>query len=272
MNLNHLTQMLDLTNVDQDEVKAVAERRGFIKKAGDFSLKAALATLPIALTMMPKIAKAQSSSIVATLNFALLLEYLERDFYKMGLDASGLIPSSDRVVFETIYEHEAAHVEFLKAALGSAQGDVPVFDFTAGGMYANGFSDYATFLTLSQALEDTGVRAYKGQAGNLQKADDVLTAALQIHSVEARHAAEVRRLRGMRTNMEIKGWIINAESNGAPQASYEGEDNTTHAGLDLNSISSLNDISMEAKTEAFDEPLTRNQVLAIVKPFIIKGT
>jgi hypothetical protein len=31
---------------------------------------------------------------------------------------------------------------------------------------------------------------------------DLLTAALQIHSVEARHASEVRRLRGQ------KGWLV----------------------------------------------------------------
>lgn len=272
MNLIKLLNILDLSNTDQDEVKAVALRRGFIKKAGDFSLKAALATLPIAFTFMPKIAKAQSSTIVGTLNFALLLEYLERDFYKMGLDASGLIPSTDRAIFEQIYKHEAAHVEFLRSALGSAQGEVPVFDFTAGGMYANGFSDYGTFLTLSQALEDTGVRAYKGQAGNVMASNEVLTAALQIHSVEARHASLVRRLRAKRSNMDIKGWITNAEANGAPQASYNGEDNTVHAGLDLNTITSLSSVSMESKTESFDEPLSRAEVLAIVKPFIVKGT
>lgn len=264
--------MLDLSNVDQDEVKFQSERRGFFRKAGQFSLKAALATLPVALTMMPRIAKAQSSSVIRTLNFALLLEYLERDFYRMGLDASGLIPDNDRVIFNQIYKHEAAHVEFLRSALGSAQGDVPVFDFTAGGMFPDGFTNYATFLTLSQAFEDTGVRAYKGQAGNLQAADEILTAALQIHSVEARHASEVRRLRAVRSGMAIKGWITNAESNGAPQASYKGEDNTVHATIDLNNIGSLSEISMEAKTESFDEPLTANQVLGIVKPFIVKGT
>src|SRR5688572_29384507 len=106
MNLNHLINMLDLNKIDQDEVKYVGERRGFIKEAGKFSWKAALAALPVALTMFPKIAKAQSNSVVDTLNFALLLEYLERDFYKMGLDASGLIPGSDRAIFEQIYKHE----------------------------------------------------------------------------------------------------------------------------------------------------------------------
>lgn len=272
MNFNQLLNMIDLGKVDQEEVKHEAARRGFMKKAGDLSFKALLASLPIGLTMMPGIAKAQSSSVVNTLNFALLLEYLERDFYKMALDSSGLIPSDHRPVFMQIHKHEAAHVEFLRSALGSAQGDVPVFDFTAGGMFPNGFTDYATFLTLSQAFEDTGVRAYKGQAGNLQSADEILTAALQIHSVEARHASQVRRIRGMHSNMMIKGWITNAQSNGAPQAVYAGEDNTIHAMIDLNSISSLSDISMEAKTESFDEPLTRAQVLAIVKPFVVKGT
>ena len=264
--------MIDLGKVDQDEVKYEGARRGFVKKAGSFSLKAALAALPVSMVMMPKVAKAQGNSVVATLNFALLLEYLERDFYRMGLDSAGLIPAEHRPIFMQIYKHEAAHVEFLKAALGSAQGNVPVFDFTAGGMFPNGFTDYATFLTLSQAFEDTGVRAYKGQAGNLQAADDVLTAALQIHSVEARHASQVRRLRGMVSDMDIKGWIVKNESNGAPQQSYQGEENTTHATIDLNSIPSLSEVSMEAKTEAFDEPLSRAQVLAIVKPFIVKGT
>jgi rubrerythrin len=253
-------------------VKATAARRGFIQKAGEFSLKTALASLPVAFAMMPKIVKAQGSSVVDVLNFALLLEYLERDFYKMGLDASGLIPASDKDVFMQIYEHEAAHVEFLKSALGTAAGDMPVFDFTAKGEFANAFKDYPTFLTLSQSFEDTGVRAYKGQAGNLKDADDVLTAALQIHSVEARHAAQVRRLRGKRTNMMIKPWVENEESNGAPWWIYKGEANTVHAGVDLKSISSLSAYSLEAKTRAFDEPLTRDEVLMIVKPFVVKGT
>lgn len=273
MKINKLLDIVDLDKVDQDELNFLAERRGFFKHAKQLSIKTAMAAIPAAvLSMMPRIVKAQSSSVVNVLNFALLLEYLERDFYKMGLEASGLIPASDREVFTTIYEHEAAHVEFLKSALGSSAGDVPVFDFTADGAYANAFSDYQTFLTLSQAFEDTGVRAYKGQAGNLQEVDDILTAALQIHSVEARHASEVRRLRGMRSGMMIKGWITNAESDGAPQPVYMGEDNTTHAGLDLNSIPSLSEYSMEALTEAFDEPLTFDQVFAIVKPFVLKGT
>lgn len=267
MNLLKLIDLFDLNKIDNDEVKAVA-RRSFFKHAGDFSVKAALATLPVALTMMPKIAKAQSSSVADTLNFALTLEYLEDEFYKAGLAASGLIPSSDRNIFMQISKHETAHVAFLKTALGSSAVDKPEFDFTAGGMFADAFSNYMTFLALSQSFEDTGVRAYKGQAGNLVDDNNTLKAALQIHSVEARHASEVRRLRGKAASMNIKGWITGKEANGAPQAIYDGEENITHAGASLNSISSLSSVSANAKTEAFDEPLTKDQVLAIVTPFL----
>lgn len=269
MNLNKIIQLLDIDKVDNDEVKDAANRRGFFKKAGDFSVKAALASLPIALSMFPKTVRAQSSSVVDVLNFALTLEYLEDEFYKMGLSASGLIPSGDRNIFTQIGKHESAHVAFLKTALGSAAVAKPTFDFTAGGVYTNAFTSYATFLTLSQAFEDTGVRAYKGQAGNLVSDNNTLKAALQIHSVEARHASEVRRLRGEVAAQSIKGWISGKESNGAPSAVYDGEENVTHAGASLNSITSLGSLSTNAKTEAFDEPLTKEQVLAIVDPFIV---
>ena len=57
-------------------------------------------------------------------------------------------------------------------------------------------SNFETYLTLSQTFEDLGVAAYKGQAGNLIANDGILQTALQIHSVEARHAAIVRKIGG----------------------------------------------------------------------------
>ena len=128
-----------------------------------------------------------------TLNFALTLEYLEAAFYKEG-NASGVIPSQYKAVFRTIGQHEDAHVKLLKGVLGSAAVKAPGVDFTAGGKYGDVWENFDTFLALSQTFDDLGVAAYKGQAGNLMGSKEILTVALQIHSVEARHASEVRRI------------------------------------------------------------------------------
>ena len=48
---------------------------------------------------------------------------------------------------------------------------------------------------LSSTIEDVGVAAFKGQIGNLA-GTSVLSAVLQIHSVEARHATSVRLVVG----------------------------------------------------------------------------
>ncbi len=123
------------------------------------------------------------------------------------------------------------------------------------------FTDYQQFLVLSQGFEDTGVRAYKGQAPALIGNPDVLRTALQIHSLEARHASIFRRLRG------LDGWISFDDTDvPALQAVYAGEQNTTHLGFD---VTTLTVKSVEAVTEAYDEPLTMEEVLAIASPFIV---
>jgi rubrerythrin len=229
------------------------------------SLIAAKYTVPIALGVLATSAFGQSGlpqDIADVLNFALTLEELEDQFYKAGLSAKKLIPDTDHKVFETIGKHESEHVKLLKGVLGSQAGPAPKADPTGSGTFADVLTNYATFQAVAQTFEDTGVRAYKGQAGNLMSNKKLLTVALTIHSVEARHAAEIRRLRG------VKPWIVGgtgAKLPAAAQASYAGEDNVTQGGVDLTGLGGL---SMDAITGAFDEPLTKEQVLAIVKPFI----
>jgi hypothetical protein len=154
----------------------------------------ASAPLVIAAASTQAFGASLPQQVVDVLNFALTLEYLEAAFYKEG-NASGVIPSKYRALFRTIGAHENAHVKLLKGALGSAAVKAPAVDFTAGGKYADVFSNFETFATLSATFEDLGVAAYKGQAGNLL-GTPVLTTALQIHSVEARHAAAVRPIIG----------------------------------------------------------------------------
>jgi len=260
MNLIKIIDQLNLDNIDQEEFLKPAMRSELFKKAKDFSLKVALASVPFALANMPRVLKAASMDVnTDVLNFALTLEYLEDEFYKMGLAAPSLIPDTDKIIMQTISKHESQHVKFLQTALASNAGAKPKFDFTAKGTFADVFTNYQTFLALSQSFEDTGVRAYKGQAGAITD-KGILTAALQIHSVEARHAAMVRRLRGQ------KGWIVNNEAPGLPAAIYAGEENVTQAGVNLTSIAG---VTSSQVTEAFDEPLTKDQVFAIAKLFIV---
>lgn len=244
----------------------VNTRRASLRRFGSMARDFALVGIPFGSALLsPRRSYAQTgTSVVEVLNFALTLEYLEAEYYVMGLDSGGLLTGDVRSVIEQISKHETAHVAFLQTAISGAGGtpvDKPTFDFTAGGAFPDVFSNPQTFLAVAQAFEDTGVRAYKGQAGNLLGNDDVLTAALQIHSVEARHASEVRRLRGS------KGWITRATNTTAPAADgvYAGEANTTHLGVDAKSIVS---VDVDALTEAYDEPLSMQQVLTIAGLFI----
>ncbi|MEO7476041.1 MAG: ferritin-like domain-containing protein [Gemmatimonadales bacterium] len=220
----------------------------------------ALASLPLAMaaTARRAVAQAPAPTIVDVLNFALTLEYLEDAFYRTGLAGAvaGTLSAAELTAIQQVSKHETAHVQFLTAVIPSLGGTPvaqPTFDFTAGGAFPDVFSSRVTFLALAQTFEDTGVRAYKGQAGNVASNAGVLTAALQIHSVEARHASQIRRLRGQ------KGWITNNDRGDLPpqsQPTYDGED-TVNGGA-----------GSAAVTEAFDEPLTMEQVLAIAGPFI----
>lgn len=260
-------RILDFLSTDTDESISRREALDRLKTTG---LSVAAASMPVALLGRSQPAVAQSTDdIVDIFNYALTLEYLEDSYYRQGLNADGLIPSEAQTVYEQVSQHESAHVQVLTATVEDLGGN-PVsftdedFDFTANGTF-DPFNDYPTFLLLSQAFEDTGVRAYKGQAPNLA-GNDLLTAALQIHSVEARHAAEVRRLRASR-GASLKPWITRAQSGNAPEAVYAGEDNATQAGVDLQS---LGDYSVAEATQAYDEPLTKEAVAGddgIVPPF-----
>ncbi|WP_373496712.1 ferritin-like domain-containing protein [Aquiflexum sp.] len=257
-------------------ISAKSNRRKALGMFGSYGAKAALAAIPFGLYLAPKRAYAQSSNDpVGALQLALTLEYLEDEFYKMALD-SGLIPSGRaQTVMAQISQHEAAHVLFLREGLegaGATPGPKPTFDFTAGGAFdpfnENGIgaeTAYAQILALAQAFEDTGVRAYKGQAGNLI-GSDFLKPALQIHSVEARHASEIRRLRG------LDGWITRDErGTGMPEATqavYNGEDNLTQGGVNVTSLGEGTPFSVDASSQSYDEILTGDEAVAIASLFI----
>ena len=256
--MSHDPMILD--TVEPQVAAQVASRRDALRAMG---AAVAVASTPVIFASMAKKAFAQGGlpkQVVDVLTFALTLEQLESSYYKQALKKDGLIPDDTRQVFEEISGHEDEHVAFLEEALGDKAGKAPKLDFTAGGAFAP-FEDYEQFLLLSQAFEDTGQRAYRGQAANLVETPEVLTQALTIHSVEARHAARVRLIR------DQQAWVPGNQP-GVPkpvQPVYAGMGQTTKYDVDLTQVSDFDDKQI---TEAFDEPLSKKQVLAIVKPFL----
>ena len=262
-----------------------SSRREMFSTLSSFGKKAAMAAVPFGMATNKASAAAffQENSAVDALQLALTLEYLEAEFYMKALD-SGVLNGNQRAMdaYMQISKHEDAHVAFLKAGLegaGATPVAKPTFDFTAGGAFdpfnENGIGQdtaYAQLLALAQAFEDTGVRAYKGQAGNLMNTP-FLEPALQIHSVEARHASEIRQIRG------LEGWITGSmRGDGMPEATqpvYNGEDNVTQGGVDVTSLSFADPIVGDvtaAVTQAFDEPLTGEQAGAIAGLFIVSDS
>ncbi len=124
------------------------------------------------------------------LNFAYALEQLEAAFYTQVVTSVGFNTMSaiEKTYMMDIKDHEVAHREYFKAALGSnaIQGLTPNFS-------AVDFNTRAGILATSKALEDTGVSAYNGAARYLADVNFLLAAG-KIVSVEARHAALIRDL------------------------------------------------------------------------------
>ncbi|MBO9562880.1 MAG: ferritin-like domain-containing protein [Niastella sp.] len=280
MNIHNIIS--EVEKVDPEIYDRLSPRRKVIQQFAKLSGKLALSAVPLALGSLFSKAygRGTTGTILEVLQYALTLEYLEAEFYTKAVQ-SGIVPAGAPTgAFTTIRDHENAHVAFLKTAITASGGTPiakPTFDFSAGNGSNNGpfkdvFTNYTLLLAVAQTFEDTGVRAYKGRAVELMANNDVLTAALQIHSVEARHAAHIRYMRrNLLSNTTIKPWITGKDTGGigaAVQASYNGEDLTTQATINIVNINGKS-ISADAASEAFDEPLTDTAVLAIVDPFIV---
>ena len=98
--------------------------------------------------------------------------------------------------FESIQDHENAHVAALKAALGRDARPVPVFRNLEQGSFKQ-------FLQVSQALENVGVGAYLGAAPAIDDRD-YLAAAGSIAFIEARHAGFLNYILGSPITAGIK--------------------------------------------------------------------
>lgn len=129
------------------------------------------------------------SGDVGVLNYAYALEQLEAAFYiRVATSPYSGITAAETQYIQEIRDHEIAHREFFKRALGTnAIPDLQVNFSTID------FNSRASVLGTAKAFEDLGVSAYNGAGKLLTDANNLLIAG-KIVSVEARHAALIRDL------------------------------------------------------------------------------
>jgi rubrerythrin len=178
------TQAL-LAAIDADG--AVREAQASLTRGG--LLGGALLGFGALLAGRPGRALAADRADTSILRYALSLERLQAAFYTEA-EQMGALQGAAATAARRIGSVERAHVRAFEGLLGSAAGATPAFDFRGTT------EDSAAFLKTAVALEDLAVAAYKGQAPRLHDAD-VLASAVGIHTVEARHAAWMRRLVGI---------------------------------------------------------------------------
>lgn len=177
-----------------DREGAAHTRRAWLLGGAAFASAAAFssATLNQAFAQFgaaPPGAMQMGSGDVGILNFALALEQLEAAFYTQVLQAPyGGMDRFEQRVLRDVRDHEVAHVNFLRKALGpNAIGAVPV-NFSAVN-----FGNRESVLKTAMTFENVGVSAYNGAAQFLRN-PAFLLAAGRIVSVEARHAAALSDL------------------------------------------------------------------------------
>lgn len=164
-------------------------RRHLLRWAG------AGATIAVAGAVLPNfgitaaLAAELGEGDIGVLNYAYALEQLEAAFYTQVIKTpfSGMQVNDQRILTQ-IRDHEIAHRDFLKKALGRKAIPALDVDFSAVD-----FSSRASVLGTADVFENLGVAAYNG-AGQLISNPDYLMAAGSIVSIEARHAAAIADL------------------------------------------------------------------------------
>ncbi|RTQ53566.1 ferritin-like domain-containing protein [Hymenobacter gummosus] len=125
------------------------------------------------------------------LNYAYALEQLEAAFYTQvvaGAFFTGTATAAEKAILQDIRDHEVAHRDLFRQALGNGRIKDLQPDFSTIN-----FADRASVLGAARTFEDLGVHAYNGAGRFISDANN-LTLAGKIVSVEARHAALIREL------------------------------------------------------------------------------
>lgn len=196
-----------------------SSRKRFLKMVGGTGAASALAILLAACgeedetttaggedTATTGSGEASSGGDIDIVKYALTLELLEEDLYKQVLDSGELGSGPLLELTKEVYENEQEHVLALTSLveqLGSNPVAAPKTDFKS--VLEGGEPE---ILKVSAMVENLGASAYLGQADKIQT-PEILSAALSIHTVEARHAARFNELagNGFMTGDELRGSV-----------------------------------------------------------------
>ena len=184
---------LNKMHVEPDKQLSQLSRRKFLNYAGASSglilLAAGCKKDDNAMPMPGDGSVDLGSGDTGILNYAYVLEQLEAAFYIQVIATPYAdITDGEKALLTDIRDHEIAHREFFKAALGG--GAIPALEVDFSSI---DFTKRDSVLGTAKAFEDLGVSAYNG-AGPLLTSKEYLTLAGKIVSVEARHAAFLRDL------------------------------------------------------------------------------
>ena len=177
-----------LSALDRDDALAEASAcSDRVSRAQALRLAGGAMATTLALGAGP--ARAAQRSDVAILNYALSLEYVQAAFYTEA-ERAGALHGALAHQARIVGAHERAHVAAFRKVLGRHAIARPHFDFHGRTEQPDAFRDTAV------AFEDLAVAAYKDKVPLIEN-PTYLSTAVAIHSVEARHAAWIRRLAGV---------------------------------------------------------------------------
>jgi len=186
-----VAEMLAAVDVDGALHETAAE--AFPSTRGEFLRRAAVVgAAATGALVLADIAEGEPSPAgdIAILRFDLVLEYLQAGLYTEAERIGALTPSTlgwSRVVGA----HERAHAAAIKGLLGSKAVASPAFNF-------HGVTESEQpFIKTAVAFEELTGALLKWQAVRLYSRS-ILAAVATLHSVEARHAAWIRHIIGLK--------------------------------------------------------------------------
>ena len=205
--------MSETANPQGSGIRSLSSRRSFLGGSAKLLGGGALA---LALGSSAALAQEETTGIepkshtfppsdVQILNYALILERLEYEFYRRMLARFGERRIENADIFDglgrrvrgqvhenlvRIRNHEKTHVDTLISVIKSLGGR-PLPD----SEYAFGVKTVADFVGTAMVLENTGVMAYDGAIAYIHRRQ-LRTAGATIATVEARHASYLNLLNG----------------------------------------------------------------------------